>query len=69
MTSAIDVYNLLSRTVEGEPRPAPANPARAFGRIGIGAVAGALAASRPEPRDRRPGLELPPARILASTWR
>ena len=58
MTRAVDVYELLSRSIE--PRLAPHRPADrpelAFRRIGIAAVAGALAASRPAIVEQRPVL-------------
>ena len=71
MTHAVDVYELLSERIEHglAPRKTLEQPERAFGRIGIAAVAGALAASRPDERDRRLRVELPAERLVASTWR
>jgi len=71
MTNAVDIYDMLSERIERDlaPRRTLEHPERAFGRIGIAAVAGALAASRPDSRNQPTGLTQMHDRLTASTWR
>jgi hypothetical protein len=71
MTNAVDIYEVLSERIERDlaPRKTLAQPELAFRRIGIAAVAGALAATRPDIAKQPSGPAPARDRVTASTWR